>query len=332
MSRAGCAAALLRRGGEGCGGLGGARGRLRAAAPRCPARGRCPAGAAAPLRRRAAPPRRCRLPALGRSARMQAGRGASGAVAVGGRGVWAGGSHPPQAPATRPPHPPPLTRACACGAAAACQPDKTTALHNAAFHKHAPCVELLLKAGADASLKDDVSDGAEGRGGRRGGFGARGGAGVGGGALLTSAAPPLRAAQPPPLFPRNGRLHVFPPPSPSQRGRTALDDAKKYGGTEVVTVLEKYTPAYVAAQVGRAAPQPATPPPRPCGLCDRAWSRMPGCSLTQRPHALSPYHSKPKHAVSQNGHAMHLHTRICIYSYMHMHTYMHMHIDAYSHQ
>eukprot|EP00964_Phaeocystis_antarctica_P069731 scaffold42405_cov23-Phaeocystis_antarctica.AAC.1 len=70
-------------------GLGGERGRLRTAAS---------------LPRRRAVPRRCRCappPTLGRPARMQAGRGASGAVAVGERGVgWgvasaSGTRHPP---------------------------------------------------------------------------------------------------------------------------------------------------------------------------------------------------------------------------------------------
>ena len=116
---------------------------------RCPAGGRCPAGAAAPLRRRAAPLPRCRLPALDRPVSMQAGRGASGAVAVGGAGCGLGGRirlrHPP--PATRPPaaaHP----RVCVCGAAAASRQGKMTALHLAAYYGHAPCVESLLKAGA----------------------------------------------------------------------------------------------------------------------------------------------------------------------------------------
>ena len=76
-----------------------------------------------------------------------------------------------------------------------------------------PCVESLLKAGANASLKDAVSDGAEGLGGR---------------------------------------------PS-AQDGRTALDNAKKYGRTEVIKLLEKYTPTYFAAQVGRASPRRAAP-------------------------------------------------------------------------
>ena len=78
------------------------------------------------------------------------------------------------------------------------------------------------------------------------------------------------------------------PPSPSQDGDTALDLAKKEKHTEVVKLLENF-----AAQVGRAAPHPATPSHRPCAVCDRAWSRIPGCSLTQHPRALSPDHSSP---------------------------------------
>ena len=41
------------------------------------------------------------------------------------------------------------------------------------------------------------------------------------------ATPPLRAAQPPALSPRGGRLHTSAlPPSPSQQGSTALDEVK----------------------------------------------------------------------------------------------------------
>jgi len=80
-----------------------------------------------------------------------------------------------QTPPARPP--PPLT--CVCAAAPASRQEKRTALHLAALHRaafdgHAPCVEALLKAGADARLKDTVSDGAEGRGGRRKGAWGRG--------------------------------------------------------------------------------------------------------------------------------------------------------------
>ena len=82
-----------------------------------------------------------------------------------------------QTPPARPP--PPLTRVCA--AAAASRQTKRTALHNAAYSGEAPCVEALLKAGADARLKDKVSDGAEGRGGRRKrGLGRGAGYGLGG--------------------------------------------------------------------------------------------------------------------------------------------------------
>ena len=48
-----------------------------------------------------------------------------------------------------------------CAAAPAPRQDKWTALHWAAYAGHAPCVEALLKAGADARLKGKVSDGAK---------------------------------------------------------------------------------------------------------------------------------------------------------------------------
>ena len=106
-----------------------------------------------------------------------------------------------------------------------------------------------------------------------GAWGVRGegrGGGGGGGDLLTGAAPPLRAAQPPlsPSPPQGRRLHLFPLPSPSQYGGTALDDAKAKNRMKVIKLLEN-APA-IAAQVGRAAPHPATAPPprlrrvRPC--------------------------------------------------------------------
>ena len=69
-------------------------------------------------------------------------------------------------------------------------------------------------------------------------------------------------------------------PSPSQGGKTALDEAKRQKHTEVIKILEKYDPAYLAAQVGRAAPHP---PPRhtaPAPCATDACSRIPGCSLT----------------------------------------------------
>jgi hypothetical protein len=96
--------------------------------------------------------------------------------------------------------------------------DKWTALHYAAINGRAPCVKSLLKAGADASLKDDEGD-------------------------------------------------------------TALDRAKRMKHTEVIKILENPA-AYLAAQVGRAAPHP---PPRrtaPAPCATDACSRIPGCSLT----------------------------------------------------
>ena len=45
-----------------------------------------------------------------------------------------------------------------CGAAAASRQIKRTALHWAAFYGYAPCIESLLKAGADTSLEDEVCE------------------------------------------------------------------------------------------------------------------------------------------------------------------------------
>ena len=56
------------------------------------------------------------------------------------------------------------------------------------------------------------------------------------------AASPRRPA--PALSPRGGRLHRRPPPSPSQGGKTALDDAKHFKRTEIIKLLED---AYLAA-------------------------------------------------------------------------------------
>ena len=99
-----------------------------------------------------------------------------------------------------------------------------TVLHDAALYGHASCVESLLKAGADASLKNEVSDSAEGQGGRRVGSGRGAGRGWGKGPCA-DAESPLRAASPrrpaPALSPRGGRLHsactppaLRPPPLP----------------------------------------------------------------------------------------------------------------------
>ena len=191
---------------------------------------------------------------------MQAGRGASGAVAVGGAWGGLGGR-------IRLRHPPPAAAAHSrvWGGRPASRQLTRTALHLAADNGHAPCVESLLKARADASLKDYVSNGAEGRGGRRGGLGR--GLGLGGGGALRSrrAASPRRPTSA--HCPRDGRLHLRSPPSLPQAGKTASDMAKERRHTEVVQLLEKYTPAYFAAQVGhpatrRAAPSLVHNPPR----------------------------------------------------------------------
>ena len=152
-----------------------------------------------------------------------------------------------QTPPARPP--PPLTRVCA--AAPASRQYKGTALRKAACNGHAPCVEALLKAGADARLKNKVRDGAEGRGGRRkGAWGARGGGGAWGEGPCAGTAPPLRAAHSP--RPHPPRRPPPPPPLPSlprwQDGDTALDDAKSQGHTQVIALLENA--AAITAQVG----------------------------------------------------------------------------------
>ena len=126
------------------------------------------------------------------------------------------------------------------------------------------------------------------------GSGRGGGAGVWGEGPCAGAAPPLRAAQPfKALSPRGGRLHLCPPPSPSQYGYTALGAAKHQKQTEVIKILENPA-AYLAAQVGRAAPHP---PPRrtaPAPCATDACSRIPGCSLT----ALS----RPGHHTNHRAH------------------------------
>jgi hypothetical protein len=153
-----------------------------------------PRGRVVPRWRRCAPPppRRPAAPLPAAGPRPPGSHG-SGAVAVGGAGCGLGGrTRLRYSPPARPPaaaHP----RVCACGAAAASRQRKRTALHKAAFGGRAPCVESLLKAGADASLKNGVSDGAEGLGGRRGG----GGPGPCSQAPRRLSAPP----SPPPLSP-----------------------------------------------------------------------------------------------------------------------------------
>ena len=119
-----------------------------------------------------------------------------------------------------------------------------TVLHDAALYGHASCVESLLKAGADASLKNEVSDGAEGRGGRRVGSGRGTERGRGGALCRRCAASPRRPGcprPPPPGRPPPLRLHSASTPpsplSPSQWKQTALDLAKQENYTEIVTLL-----------------------------------------------------------------------------------------------
>ena len=95
--------------------------------------------------------------------------------------------------------PVPLTHVC--GAAAAFRQDKYTALHCAVFNGRAPCVESLLKAGADASLKTNVSDGVKGRGV---GVGLRGG-------RRGPAQAPQRFSAPPSFCPLSASNSALPP-------------------------------------------------------------------------------------------------------------------------
>ena len=165
------------------------------------------------------------------------------------------------------------------------QRDKRTALHYAAgcgpTGRYYPgskrgdvlCAESLIKAGADASLKDAVSEGRQGVGGRRGNMG--GGRGRGGGGPCAGAAPPLRAALAPTLFP--GAAVSPPPPTPpfpgTQGGKTALDTAKAMCVTQVVRLLDPAGyPAFlvenasaIAAKVGPRRPHPCTAPARERG-------------------------------------------------------------------
>ena len=140
----------------------------------------------------------------------------------------------------RPPSRPPPSFTRVCGAAAASRQGKMAVLHEAALYGHACCVESLLKAGANASLKNEVSGGAEGRGGKRLGSG-RGTERVWGRGLVQASrrlsAPPC----PRPLPSSPGCLYPPPPPSPlslSQWRQTALDLAKQENHTETVRLLE----------------------------------------------------------------------------------------------
>ena len=101
-----------------------------------------------------------------------------------------------------------------------------------------------------------------------GGVGARGRAGCGEGPCSQTSRRLSAPPSPRPL-PPGSAASTSPLPLPaSQFGGTALDDANFRGNTEVVKLLERYDPAYVAAQVGRAAPH-AAPSYTPCArpLC-----------------------------------------------------------------
>ena len=128
-----------------------------------------------------------------------------------------------------------------------------TALVLAAAEGHAPCVASLLKAGADASLENNVSDGAEGRGGE---------AGRGGGRGLRRrrrlSAPPSLPSSSPGAAASTLQLHPS-HPSSSQDGKTALDLARRFEQTEVIKLLEN--PLHITAQIDRAAPCRTAPHP-----------------------------------------------------------------------
>ena len=178
--------------------------------PRCPAVPRDGVAPLVPLRPSAAAPRRRPAaswwPSAARLACKLSERGRRG----GGRGVgWGVASaydtrYPPQ----------PLTRVC--GTAVASRQGKVAVLHDAALFGHASCVESLLKAGADVSLKNEVSDCTEGRGGGRWGGSGRGAEQGVGGALCRRSAPLSRgaAASMPPLH----QLSTPPPPLPRRSG------------------------------------------------------------------------------------------------------------------
>ena len=133
--------------------------------------------------------------------------------------------------------PPPLAHVC--GAAAAFRQDNYTALHCAVIQCRASCVESLLKAGADASLKTNVSDGHEGSG--RGGVGLRGG-------RRGPAQAPHRFSAPPSfchlLFASASTSALRPFSSQDGvRRETALDIAKRKNRTEVIKHLKNAAPA-----------------------------------------------------------------------------------------
>ena len=96
-----------------------------------------------------------------------------------------------------------------------------------------------------AQRAEEGGVGGVGARGRGGGVGERGPAQ----APRRLSAPPSPSPSPPGAAASTSAL----PSSPSQYGDTALDWAKEYNRTEVIKLLEKYTPAYLAAQVGLAA-------------------------------------------------------------------------------
>ena len=236
---------------------------------RCPAGEWCPAAAAAPLRRRGAPLPRCRLPALGRPARMQAGMGASRAVAVGGRGVgW--GSHPPQAPATRhPPRPPPLTRVCVWG-----RRRVSAAQEDGAARSGSLLPRSLRRVAAQGGGRREPQELGERwrRGPWRAAWGGRG-EGLGGGcggrgpAHRRRAASPRRAA---PALSPPGRPPPPPPPPPHpvagwQDGVGRRQEPGSHGGRHAPRERPRHRSA---GRPRRAAPRhPAAPPPRRVRPC-----------------------------------------------------------------
>ena len=173
-----------------------------------------------------------------------------------------------------PPAGPPPPRSSACvGPRAAPRQINWTALHHAAAFGRADCVESLLKAGADASLKDDgadnVSDGAEGRGGRHCGVGAR--AWGGGGGRGPEQAPRRLSAPPSPRPLLPGRPPL-PPPSPHpaavwQDGVGPRQAGCTHGGHYAPGVNARF----IAAQVSAAPPHPLCTHPLRLSMvpCDR---------------------------------------------------------------
>ena len=294
-----CAAALLRRGGEGCGVQGVSGGRLCAAASAAP-RGWCSAGAAAPLRCRAAlpPP----LPAAGpRPLGSHASRqGSERLWLCGGRGVGWGGRirlrHTPPTP-TRPP--PSLTRVC--GSAAASRQSKRTALHQAAMAGQTSCVQSLVEAKADVCLKSLVSDDAEiGVGGRGEGCGARVVIKWGGDAypcpcpcavMQVPRRLSARAAQPLPSPPGAGASPPPPPPLPvaEWQGRNGLGQAQPHDN-HFPGVQKELNPPAPDPAPRLASPRARAPPPDSCDAlradgCARSWS---GVFALRRSRATSP--------------------------------------------